>query len=310
MSSIAAPNDRTARDASPERSLTGFDWLLYALTVIAWSGSWWALALQVHEVPIAVSLFWRFLIAAGVMWAWMTVARRDMRLSRAVHGAVLAMGLAMFSTNFALFYVASQWLISGLLSVVFALSSVINLVFAAAIARRLPRLRALVGATLGVAGIALLFAPQLADQSWTGGAAVGLGLCVAGTLLFCTGNQISARLQGRGVPLLPATTWGMTYGAAGCAIFALASGHSLSGSLDTVWVASLVWLALVSSVLAFWSYLTLLGRIGAGRAGYATVVFPVFALLLSSVVEDYRFTLAGLMGMGLVAVGNVLVLRR
>ena len=72
----------------------------------------------------------------------------------------------------------------------------------------------------------------------------------------------------------------------------------------------LFWLALISSVLAFWSYLTLLGRIGAGRAGYATVLFPVFALMLSAVVEDYRFTLLGIAGIALVGLGNILVLKR
>ena len=299
-----------AMPAPADRAVGGYDLVLYGVTVVAWSGSWWALSLQVGTVPVAVSLFWRFAIAAGVMWAWMLVARRPMGMDGRTHGAIAVMGVCMFSTNFALFYVASQWLISGLLSVVFALGSVINLVLAALLARRWPKAAALVGALLGVCGIALLFAPQFEGQDWTGGAALGLAACVTGTVLFCTGNQISGALQARSVPLLPATTWGMTYGAVACAGFALAQGHSLHGSLDPVWLASLLWLALVSSVLAFWSYLTLLGRIGAGRAGYATVVFPVFALMLSTVVEDYRFTLSALAGIALVAVGNVLVLRR
>ena len=73
---------------------------------------------------------------------------------------------------------------------------------------------------------------------------------------------------------------------------------------------SLLWLSIVSSVAAFWAYLTLLGRIGAARAGYATVMFPVFALAISTVFEGYVWTLPALVGLALVLAGNLFVLRR
>ena len=72
---------------------------------------------------------------------------------------------------------------------------------------------------------------------------------------------------------------------------------------------TLLWLALFSSVAAFAAYLTLLGRIGAGRAGYLTVLFPVVALALSTVLEGYRWTLPAVVGLGLVLAGNALVIR-
>ena len=37
-------------------------------------------------------------------------------------------------------------------------------------------------------------------------------------------------------------------------------------------------------------------RIGAGKAGYATVVFPVFALLISTVFEAYQWSLLSVLG--------------
>ncbi|MEP1443765.1 MAG: EamA family transporter, partial [Hyphomicrobiales bacterium] len=56
--------------------------------------------------------------------------------------------------------------------------------------------------------------------------------------------------------------------------------------------------------------LTLLGRIGAARAGYATVIFPIFALLISTVIEGYQWTALSLVGLVLVLVGNYFVLSR
>jgi drug/metabolite transporter (DMT)-like permease len=60
--------------------------------------------------------------------------------------------------------------------------------------------------------------------------------------------------------------------------------------------------------MAFGAYLTLLGRIGADRAAYATVLFPLVALAISTVVEDYAWTPTALIGVALVLAGNLLVL--
>jgi drug/metabolite transporter (DMT)-like permease len=76
------------------------------------------------------------------------------------------------------------------------------------------------------------------------------------------------------------------------------------------YVASLFYLALFGSVVAFVAYLTLLGRIGADRAGYAGVAIPIVALALSTLFEDLRWDAMMVGGIALCVAGNVLVLRR
>ena len=61
--------------------------------------------------------------------------------------------------------------------------------------------------------------------------------------------------------------------------------------------------------MTFAAYLSLIGRIGASRAGYATVIFPVFALLISTVFESYTWSGLALVGLGLVICGNVIMVR-
>ena len=51
-----------------------------------------------------------------------------------------------------------------------------------ALTGKAPRVRVMAGALLGFAGIALVFAPQMEGQDWTGGTTIGLALCVTGTL--------------------------------------------------------------------------------------------------------------------------------
>jgi drug/metabolite transporter (DMT)-like permease len=66
----------------------------------------------------------------------------------------------------------------------------------------------------------------------------------------------------------------------------------------------------MGSFIAFWSYLTLINRIGPGRAAYVLVATPILALCISSLFEGYIWSIATFAGMTLVVIGNILVLKR
>lgn len=289
-------------------SLTPYDYFLYAITVFAWSGSWYALKLQVGVVPVQVSLFWRFMIAAGVMLVWALIAKFPLRFNFVTHLKFAAMGTLMFCLNFALFYYASKWLASGLLSVVFSLVSVFNIMLAVLFLNLRPSANMVIGASLGFIGIAMMFWPVIAGQDIDANALIGFGLSVCGTLFFCLGNLISTSLQRQKVPVIAASTWGMAYGTAVTGIIALIQGDSFAIEWSVSYVGSMIFLAVVSSVIAFAAYLTLLGRIGSDRAGYAAVMFPVVALLISGWLEGYVLVPLAGAGLALVLIGNIFVL--
>jgi drug/metabolite transporter (DMT)-like permease len=300
MSTSTAPVQRAP--------LTSFDYVLYTVTVFAWSASWYALKLQVGVVPVQVSLVWRFGIAAAIMLVWALLARVPMKFPAKTHLKFALMGAFMFCLNFAAFYIASPYLASGLLSVVFSLASVFNILIAMMFLGLKPTVNILIGASLGFAGIAMMFWPVIAGQTFDSNALIGLGLCVAGTLFFCTGNLISASLQKARVPIISASAWGMVYGTIISAFIAEAKGDQFIIEMTTTYLASLLFLAIISSVVAFAAYLTLLGRIGSDRAGYVTVLFPVVALAMSAVLEDYTMTAIAFAGLALVLLGNIFVL--
>jgi drug/metabolite transporter (DMT)-like permease len=282
---------------------------LYAVTVFVWGTSWIALKAQLGEVSPEVSTLWRFLLAAPLMWLW-ALARGDaLAYPAADHRRFAAAGALMFSSNFVLFLYGGQYLPSGLLAVVFSLVSILNLLLGAAFLGQPIMPRVAVGGVLGAAGIALLYSPQIAGGVERG-ALLGLAFCLAGTLSFCAGNLVSTAIQRRGVPLLAATAWGMTYGVAALAAIVLVRGQPLIVAWTPSYLGATLYLALFASVVAFASYLTLLRRIGAARAGYATVLFPIVALAVSTLVEGYRWTLPAILGAALALAGNVLVLRR
>ncbi|YBV95344.1 DMT family transporter [Phyllobacteriaceae bacterium JZ32] len=293
-----------------DRAFEPFDYGLYAMTVFAWSLSWYALAVQAASgVANEVNIVWRFLIAAVIMFAWAVVSRQRLKFALRDHLGFAGLGVLLFSSNFLLFYYGAQYLVSGLLSVVFSLASIINLVLSTLVMREPPSARTLAGGLMGFGGIALMFLPEMQAHGFTGKTLVGLGLCVAGTLCFCTGNLISARLQKRGLPLVSMNGWGMVYGTLWAAFLALVFGKHFTIAWTAEYLGSLIFLSVISTVLAFFAYLTLLGRIGSARAGYATVMFPVFALVVSTLLEGYQWTVLAVAGLALVLAGNLFVIR-
>jgi drug/metabolite transporter (DMT)-like permease len=289
---------------------TSLDYALYAGVILFWGFTWIALHYQVGTVSPEVSVAWRFLIAGPVMLAIAAARGESLAFPFSDHLIFVALGFFLFCANFTVFYYAAAVLTSGLLPVVFSLSSVINVALGALVLRTPVSARIVAGGFLGSLGVALMFYPELAHMELSGQAAMGLLLCIAGTLSFCFGNMISARMQKRGLPVFATSGYAMLYGAVLLSVYAAWRGKPFIVEWTLPYLGGLIYLALIGSVAAFACYLTLLGRVGADRAAYATVVMPVLALLVSTAVESYRWTIPALLGLASVLAGNVLVLRQ
>ena len=283
-----------------------FELFLYVAVVFGWSTSWYPLSLQLGVVAPEVSLVWRFSVSALMMLLITAVLRINLRFGPREHLRFLCLGIALFSTNFALFYNASLYLASGLLAVILSMASLINVVLVAAINRRPPPLLQVVAAIVGLVGLGLIFAQEFKALPAAGTA---LAYGVLATFSFCIGNLLSSDSQRRKIPVLASTSWGMVYGTLFMTVVALLRGHPFIIDMSPSYLVSLAWLILISSVMTFACYLSLVGRIGPGRAAYATVVFPVFALLISAQYEGYQWSVLALTGLTLVILGNVIMIR-
>jgi drug/metabolite transporter (DMT)-like permease len=311
MAETAAKSDAAPRLAltAAQRAFTPFDFALYAVSVLAWGLSWIAMHYQVGVVAPAVSVVWRFAIAAPTVLAIAALRGEPVRFSLADHRYFLGLGAAIFSTNFLLFYYAAQHVASGLLSIVFSLASIGNVVLGALIFGARVDRRVVIGGVLGVTGVAAMFYPELGGMQLDVAALIGLALSLAGTLCFCIGNMLSIAAQRRKLPIFASTGWGMVYGTIFTAAFALAHGDRFVLDWSTTYLGGLLYLSIIGSVLAFSVYFTLLSRIGAARAGYTTVMYPVVALVMSTFAEGYQWSLLSGLGLAAVLLGNGLVLR-
>ena len=306
------------REGNGARSFDLADYGLYSLTVLAWGTNWLAVKWQVGVVAPSVSMVWRFSIAATIMIVWCLASGKPMRFPLRIHVRFAALGLFLFGANFILFYYAALYLVSGMLAVIFSLASITNILLARFLLGESFKARVAIGALVGSAGLVAMFWPEVAmfrSESATGtsgdnSALVGLAFGLAGVVSFSIGNMISADTQRQGTPILPSSAYGMVYGTLAGALFAIANGDAFVIELTAKYIGSLLWLAILATVIGFWAYLTLLGRIGPDRAGYATVLFPLVAMAISTAVEGYSWSLLAAFGVALVLMGNLLVLTR
>ena len=286
--------------------------LLYALTVLIWGTSWIMFELQTGPVAAEVSTAYRFGASAVIILVWALARRERLRFNLQSHFFLVLEGAFLFCFNLFFIYLAARYLPSGLNAVVFSMSSVLTMALTAVYGRKMPPATALAGALVGVLGVGVIFWPAIARllAGEASDAVLGLGLSLTGTTCFVLGGIIAARNQKAGLNDLGSITWAMGYGTAIMCGVALVRGNPFTFDTGLPYVLSLVWLIIIASVIAFAVYFALLKRIGAERAAYSTVLFPVVALIISTVFEDYQWTATAMVGVALTLAGNVLVLRR
>lgn len=282
---------------------------LYLSTVLIWGTTWFAIKFQLGTVAEEVSLVYRFLLAAIVLMIFCLATKRALRFSAGQHGFMALQGLFLFSGNYLVFYWATHLLTSGLVAVAFSTIIFMNIVGSAIAFRQRITSKVLLGAAFGMCGIVMIFWPEMTTFELNGDGARGLAMSLFATALASVGNIISARNQKHNLPVLQTNAWGMAYGALAMAVFALFHGVPFNFEPTVEYLGSLLYLAVFGSVFAFGAYLTLIGRIGADRAAYAAVVFPLVALALSTVFENYQWTPLAAFGLLLVLAGNIVVLR-
>jgi drug/metabolite transporter (DMT)-like permease len=284
--------------------------LLYLATIAIWGSSWLGIKYQLGVVAPEVSVFYRFALAAVLLLGWCRLRGLSLRFTWRQHFGLAVQGALLFSLNYVVFYVATKYLTSGLVAVTFSTILVMNMAFGALLLRSPIRPRVALGAVLGIGGLSLVFWPDLAAFDTGSASLIGLGLSLIATAFASLGNVASVRNQRSGVPVVQGNAIGMAYGALSTLVIVLARGVPLTFDPSPLYVGALVYLAVFASILAFGCYLTLLGRIGADRAAYTSVVFPVVALGLSTVFEGFEWTTLAIGGVVLIVLGNVIVLAR
>ena len=289
---------------------SGQNALLYLATILIWGSSWLAIKFQLGSVDPMVSVAYRFLLASGISWIYCIYSGCQLKFSLRDHGFMFLQGASLFALNYWLFYISELTLTSGLAAVIFSTIVVMNMLNGVIFLRNRLELRVVIGAVLGLLGIMLVFWPEVSDFETRSINLRAAALAVLATFLASLGNIASARNQSQGIPVVQSNTFGMTYGALLMLIIVWSTGSEFTFEFTFSYVSSLVFLSVFASIIAFWSYLTLLGRVGVERAAYATLLFPLVALGISTIFENYQWSSYAGIGIVLILGGNLLILKR
>ena len=284
--------------------------LIFAATVVIWGSTWIMMKYQLADgaVAPAASLTYRYALAGAAVLAGAALAGKRVHLTVPQMGWCALQGALMFSVNYWLTYLAAAHLTTGVVSVFFAGTSAMTMLIALVAFRRIPQGRAALGACLGVTGTALVFWPEIRGLPMDGPEVTSGLLLVLSVFLFACGGLVGARNLGAGMPRYATIGWGMVFGGLWMACLTLARGEEFGFAVTLPYIGSLVWLVVLGSGLVFMLYFILVERIGPERAAYATVMFPLVALVISTFAEDYHWPTLALVGVPLAILGNLLVL--
>jgi drug/metabolite transporter (DMT)-like permease len=287
-----------------------YNFSLYLLTIAIWGSTWIMTRYQVDATTALQSVFFRYAIAAMILQGLISALRTRNRHSVYVHGQFFLMGSFLFCWNYVLFYMATATgLTTGLIALIFSLIITMNMANNAIFFGERPERSTLIGAVTGLIGITLVFAQDLTNLQGQGKFPAIL-LCVAATYFSSLGNMMSKTLQRQGVSVTGANGWGMTYGALTLLVIVILFDQPVRFPITLPFLSSLAFLTIFGSVIGFWSYLTLLGRVGANKAAYAMIVFPIWSLMISWMFEGFEWTAVKFIGIGIILVGNLFIIGR
>lgn len=283
---------------------------LYILMIFLWGLSWIAIKWQHGDVPMEVSIFYRFAAAAIVMLAIGKLWNKLQPITRRDQYFIGLQGICLFCCNFLAFYSATLYIPSGLVAVLMATAPIFNAVHSRLFYGTQTTANFWFGAVLGLMGISLLFAGDLLTTNWSADTLLGLMFSLIGTWCFSIGNMLSIRNTKHNIAPFTANCYAMFYGCGALLLIIWGRGLSFEFSMTTQYVGSLMYLAIPASVLGFTCYLMLVDKLGASNAAYILVLTPIVALSASAIYENYQWTSYSTLGLLLVIVGNVFVQRK
>jgi drug/metabolite transporter (DMT)-like permease len=283
--------------------------LAFGLVYVFWGSTYLAIGIADQErLPPAVMCAMRFAIAGLLMLATCAATGRRVRITLAEALRLATIGcLLLVGGNFGLAW-AEQWVPTGFAALIIGITPIWFLLVERFAFRGdgLSR-RGLFGVALGIAGVAVLFWPRLADRSTLG----IMPLLGASTLLFSSfswslGSVFSRKWQ---MPVDPftATAWEMTFAAIGNTIIALLAGEYRHIVITRRGIFAVLYLVVFGSWVAYTAYIWLLNHVPSPKVATYAYVNPLVAVFLGWLILHERFDAFMLAGTVIIVAGVALV---
>ena len=286
------------------------NYILFLITLFCWSPTWYLIKFQLGFVDPLVSVFYRFIIAAIIIFIYLVIKNKNLKFSINHHFWFLFFGTCLYSINYVFFYLSNTYLISAFPAIVFSTVVIMNILGETFYFKKKPSLKTLIGATIGMIGIIIIFNDEIFNFSLSEGTHIGLFLALIGTFCASTGNMVHQRNLNNNFPPIQTIAYAMLYGSLVTLVVTQIRGAELLFENSVSYISSLLYLSIFGSIFAFVSYLKLLEKVGPGRAGYVGVVMPVLALMISTIFEKLEWQIDLIIGLPILIIGAILVINQ
>ena len=281
---------------------------LFALVTFIWGSSWIAITYQYGIVSEELSVAYRFFIAAIFLFSYALIKKEQLRINLSYYPMIILMGSSMFCLNYLFTYYGMNYVASGLAAVLFGLIVIFNAFFERIFFGKIIENRIIVATIIGILGIILMFWPELQDLSDTRKSLIGALWLFTAVVISSLGNITAVINTNTNIPIVTINAHAMLCGSFLCLILALIMNKPITFEITFSYITSLLYLSIAASAITFGCYLELIKRIGSTRTAYTTLLFPVVALIISTIVGEYTWNIFALFGVALVFIGTWLAL--
>jgi drug/metabolite transporter (DMT)-like permease len=276
--------------------------LVWLILCGIWGSTWLFIKLGLADLPPLTFAGIRFVISCAILFPLVWVRHLALPKGRRDWFLLVGTGVMSFSLNYGLVFWAEQYISSGLAALLQATLPAFGLLLAHIYvpAERITLVK-IAGVVLGVCGVGVVFSNQLAISGRQ-----ALAGCVAMVLsaFFAAYSNVMVKSHGKNLTPTVIAAFQMLFGMVPLLLYGIAfEGNPLRFRWTTIAVVSLLYLAVVGSVIAFLLYYWLMQNMDVTKTMLISLVTPVVAVILGMLVLDEQLSWRTLVGGAMIIAG-------
>jgi len=282
---------------------------LFIATLFCWSPTWYIIKFQLGVVDPLVSVFYRFFLAAIILIIFCYFKNIKFNFTLKNHFYICLLGVLLFNINYVLFYISTQYLISGLVCLCFSALLLMNIFNYFIFYKEKPSLMTVFSSGFGLIGLVIIFNKEIFNFDYKTGTSFGILVGLIATYIASLGNIVSIKNSKDKLNVISVNALAMLYGSISLFVFLVITKSSFNFEITTAYISSLLYLSIFGSVLGFSFYLTLIKNIGPNNGSYISVIMPLMALIISTYFENLEWTFTLIFGGLLILIGNFFIIK-
>jgi drug/metabolite transporter (DMT)-like permease len=271
-------------------------YLAYGLVVLIWATTPLGIQWSSDSVSFAAAAALRMALALSLALVINGLLRRSLFAEPGVWKVYFVASLGIFP-NMPLVYWSAQFIPSGLIAVIFALSPFVTGVMTLLILRQNPfNIRRIAALVIALCGLLVIFRDQLQID-------VRAGLGMAGILVSCFlfgFSSVWLKKLNASVDAFNQTTGSLLFALPGLLLAWYLLDGSLAVDLSVKSLGAISYLAICGSLLGFTLFFYVLKQMSPSSVSLITLITPVLALVIGALVAGERISPELLLGAGLV----------